>query len=1788
MTAFPSRAILSLLFLTGIVQAAERDRASFSLRTASETGMELLYTPTPKSYSRIRVDSTDHLFFTDAAFDTRPGSPSLPVDAITVGIPSDASVSAELVEAKYQNEGPSLIAPVPAYRNRDSSLIAVYKKDPAAYGINAFVPAQPIEVGQPFTIRGQRICTIRLAPIQYNPVTRVVQRLTQAKLRINFRNRSNRPQIQVASATPDIYFENFFRSLLVNYDQARMWRQSPPAGSAGLLQDTARTWFRLGQSYLRTPIVADGWYRLTKNDLTASGISPLQIDWPSMGLFSRGQQIPFHIGADSSIEFYAQRNYGDSTYYDFYTDTSIYWLTWGEPSSKQFSAVPQPPGAPSVALQSLPVTRHFEQNMQFFVGTTDAEVGQNSAVPGRGWLWEYYYPGSVNQHTFPLDSIDGNSYPTATVQVRLFSTTPNYAGDRNHKAVFWLNDSLLGQVYFAGRTGITFSAAIPVSWLRDGSNTITIKSDTSVGPANQFYLDWFEVTYGRYLKATGNQITFSSPASSSGITSFTVAGFTSPSISVFDPSTGRQLLGGTVLGDSVSGYRIAFQDTFSLPRTYVIVSDSGAMPTLPLSRKTFKDIRSNSQGADYIIITHSAFLPQAQQLATHRQITNGVRTAVVDVQDIYDEFNFGIMNGERLRDFLRYTHDFWPGAKPSYLLLFGDASWDFHHYLPTTVRVNYVPAYGVPAGDNWFVVFHPESTVVPSMFVGRLPVQNQTDAQAVVAKVITYDSYVLGEWNKNFLYITGGDDLNEQTAFNLLSDRSIGTYIAPPPIGGTPIRVYKNVPAVIDAGYKQYLKDLVKQGLSFISYIGHSGGRVLGVDIGSPLDLENTDGKLLFFSSVSCNVGAFAEPSGNVLAEDFVLAPNRGAIAAWASAALGYPYQGAQLFDFVLDGIQKDSLRDFGTLTTLARLRLWQQYPSFISAGDLSLTPLLGDPLSRLALPLKPDVAVASDDISLNRATPTLVDTTLVLRVNLHNFGLVPSDSFLVSIADLYNGHLSQVGPNRRVRPPLHLDSLFVPWAVASQPGKHTITVYLDPGSTLSEVSTANNLASSEIYIYSSELVALRPLMNHVVQAGPQTLVVTTPFGGDTTGYQYTFELDTVVSFDSPFKLSSGPIASGPVSGQWTTPILSGDRTFFWRARTVTPQSVGEWRASRFSTRGIPPAEPLATLSESSRVQFAQDELAGALPTDTGVVIAPQPPLYLYARSLGYRADLYKDYYSIIRVNAQTITGFWWHLGSSFMGVRVNEFTGDYALNAFDVSKQPSLADSMAQYIANTPTGNYLVFSVIYDGATNVNENLKTTLESLGSKLIRSVLPGQSWAFIARKGFPADALESLTNDSAVVSVQVPNFYGARSGILQTLPTPMPVAWHALHWELAKDQGRTDATLLILGIRNSDVVDTLRRVPSDSVTLDLREFTRVTSDTAYASFRLMFNLSTSDPLITPALKDWHVDLEPPGDLAISGRTVGERGLSVQKGSNFLLPVTVHNLGYRTIDSIRVLVSLYDARQTLHPLAMEVLDSIPPVAYRTLSVPIQTTYLSGTVTVNVAVSPIRGNKELTSRNNSADYSFVVTGNLGLAVQFYADGAQLMEGDYVSPNPAVRIRLPAQSGLPSGQQTVRFYADDALIGTSTISVPPPTGTSDDPIFSPVLKDGRHELRISLTQPNLLGGVDSLQQRITVNVLAEAKLLQVLNYPNPFSTETVFTFILTGKTLPEEVSIRIFTVAGRKIREISVPLGTLQIGFNRIPWDGRDADGDEIANGTYLYQVHMKSAGKTESEIGKLAKVR
>ena len=129
---------------------------------------------------------------------------------------------------------------------------------------------------------------------------------------------------------------------------------------------------------------------------------------------------------------------------------------------------------------------------------------------------------------------------------------------------------------------------------------------------------------------------------------------------------------------------------------------------------------------------------------------------------------------------------------------------------------------------------------------------------------------------------------------------------------------------------------------------------------------------------------------------------------------------------------------------------------------------------------------------------------------------------------------------------------------------------------------------------------------------------------------------------------------------------------------------------------------------------------------------------------------------------------------------------------------------------------------------------------------------------------------------------------------------------------------------------------------------------------------------------------------------------------------------------------------------------------------------------------------------------------------------------------------------------------------------------------------KLGEHKIKV--TAWDVFNNPGTHVNYFTVVNSEDVVLKDVVNYPNPFSSNTTFIFQHNIEE-PVDAKIKIYTIAGRLIKNIE-EYG-LSDKYVKIDWDGRDEDGSEIANGTYLYKVIVKSISgkKSRSVLGKLA---
>ncbi len=204
-------------------------------------------------------------------------------------------------------------------------------------------------------------------------------------------------------------------------------------------------------------------------------------------------------------------------------------------------------------------------------------------------------------------------------------------------------------------------------------------------------------------------------------------------------------------------------------------------------------------------------------------------------------------------------------------------------------------------------------------------------------------------------------------------------------------------------------------------------------------------------------------------------------------------------------------------------------------------------------------------------------------------------------------------------------------------------------------------------------------------------------------------------------------------------------------------------------------------------------------------------------------------------------------------------------------------------------------------------------------------------------------------------------------------------------------------------------------------------------------------------------------------------------------------------------------------------------------------------------------------------------------------FEDQPDFTNGDYVSRQPTLIVRLYDENGINLTGETghrIELIINDRI-------------RKDVTSFFVYKENDFREGSLRYTLPPLPPGTYSVKIRAwdNLNNPSEAEVVfktasndqlvleEVANYPNPFQNETYFTFQFQSPSGGGDVTIKIYTLNGRliqTIRDFATP------GFNKIYWDGRDADGAPIANGVYLYKIIVNDGKQQIDKIEKLVILR
>ena len=402
-----------------------------------------------------------------------------------------------------------------------------------------------------------------------------------------------------------------------------------------------------------------GWYRVSRSELIAAGLSS-RANPRTLHLYRDGREQPIKVVSQKNgrtetlvaVEFYGEGLDTPSA------DTRAYWLIEGSSAGQRIdesrSRKHRSLGAPS-----FPYTVEKKDRVFYFAALKNGEA-------------ESFFGPLVT--TEPVDQIltvahhDPSPPEDPVLEVALQGGT-NVA----HRVEVLFNEVEVGEVIFEGqsRSEVTFS--IPHSYLLEGDNVVTLVSQG--GETDVSLIDEIRLTYWHSYTADGDSLRFSAQGGEQLI----IDGFSQTPIRVIDitdPQAVQEVVG--VVEPKGSGYAITVQAPEQGSRTLLAFTETRVMQVASIISNQPSAWHKRAKGADLVIIAHRDFLDQIEPLKALRQ-AQGLGVALIDVEDLYDEFNFGVKSSQAIKDFLALTRTNWR-RPPRFVLLVGDASFDPKNY----------------------------------------------------------------------------------------------------------------------------------------------------------------------------------------------------------------------------------------------------------------------------------------------------------------------------------------------------------------------------------------------------------------------------------------------------------------------------------------------------------------------------------------------------------------------------------------------------------------------------------------------------------------------------------------------------------------------------------------------------------------------------------------------------------------------------------------------------------------------------------------------------------------------------------------------------------------------------------------------------------------------------------------------------------------------------------------------------------------------------------------------------
>ncbi|WP_298740959.1 type IX secretion system sortase PorU [uncultured Chitinophaga sp.] len=665
--------------------------------------------------------------------------------------------------------------------------------------------------------------------------------------------------------------------------------------------------------------------------------------------------------------------------YNLYSDTAWYFLNVDQPGQR---LTPDTPAAsPSVTVNAFDHIAFYEKD------------SINLVSSGKQWWGPVFSnsPGATltRNYTFTLPAA-----PSGPVQLKARAAARS-TGSRFDITV---NQQTAGSLQLSPVSGNIFEA-----FATSASGTFSVMVNSSqleVGlqyngnNGDQGWLDYLELHARCPLIIPGQaSLQFRDAASvAPGTTALFMVNNTGPDTRVWDVTDAWKPV---QLNVQRNGSQLQFARDASILREYVAFNPEQLPQPLYAGTVPNQDLHAIPP-ADMLIITIPALKAAADRLAAFHTAQDQLQVQVVMAHEIYNEFASGTPDPAAIRDFVKMCYDRAAGGgkRPRYLLLFGDASFDYKNRVPG--NTNLVPTWESEASldlinsypsDDFFGFLDDADDITDintrnllDIAVGRLPVQTLDQAQQMVDKIIRYNTPAgFGPWRNHITFVADDGDNN----LHVQDAEAVSAAAAASGPGMVADKIYLDAyPKIASAGGGRYpevnsaIQRDMNSGNLVWNYTGHGSYSRLAeevvVDAASIRGWTNVN-KLPLMITATCDFAPFDNPAHNSLGEQILLQQRGGAIALMTTTRAVFAYSNrimnANYLSQVFSPLQNGQMPTLGEAAMLGKNLTYTNYSDVANNRKFQL---LGDPALRLAFPRYRVLTDSINGKDVNTVTDTL------------------------------------------------------------------------------------------------------------------------------------------------------------------------------------------------------------------------------------------------------------------------------------------------------------------------------------------------------------------------------------------------------------------------------------------------------------------------------------------------------------------------------------------------------------------------------------------------------------------------------------------------------------------------------------------------------------------------------------------------------------------------------------------------------------------------------------------------